>query len=446
MLILTDIPAGKEEDLGRTLEKIRTRLINNRNNNVNVSFHNTQTVHYAAWMILPGVKRPGKSSAPARLAFETNYDGCLANHLTDLVANCRAELDEVYSSFPGYPPQGSEGLSVEQFLSSQFNQTNSSVNRSAFYVALPGRSLEDIKNAIAVYDEAKNFVDNPANRSTDPEQVRRALSDHFKNNARVQPQRFPITQKGLRRLFAINMAVLTLLSVIPLVYLISIIMQKGLWGLFAINMNIAVLMLLCLIPLIYLLSWGVIDVMARYFEKKEEREERKQKVFDPTYRPPEYAHLDLGRQNHLCTYTTVKPGWFRMFVIKRALWLGPILFNYFFILGKLDQMSTVHFARWTLTGRQLIFYGNYDGSWSSYLTDFSDEAWGVNLVWGNTIGFPVTKYIVGAGARDLEAFQEQAATHYAPAPVFYSAYRNHSLVNLLRYLEFRDGLLEEIGA
>ena len=53
---------------------------------------------------------------------------------------------------------------------------------------------------------------------------------------------------------------------------------------------------------------------------------------------------------------------------------------------------------------------------------------------------------VGRGARDLEGFQAQAAEHYAPAPVFYSAYRSHSLVNLLRYLEFRDQLLEEIGA
>jgi hypothetical protein len=153
----------------------------------------------------------------------------------------------------------------------------------------------------------------------------------------------------------------------------------------------------------------------------------------------------VGRQNHICTYATVKPGWFRMYVIKRALWLGPVLFNYFFILGKLDQMSTIHFARWTLIGRQLVFCSNYDNSWSSYLSDFSDEAWGVNLVWGNTIGFPETKFIVMRGAHDLDGFEKQAAEHYAPAPVFYSAYRNNSLVNLMRYFEFRDRLLHEMN-
>jgi hypothetical protein len=186
----------------------------------------------------------------------------------------------------------------------------------------------------------------------------------------------------------------------------------------------------------------VIDVIARYFEWREGREE----LFDPTWHPPEYRHLDLGRQNHLCTYTTVIPSSFRMYVMRRALWLGPVLFNYFFILGRLDQIGTIHFGRWTLIGQQLLFYGNYDGSWSNYLTDFSDEAWGVNLIWGNTIRFPPTRFIAGGGARDLESFQKQAAEHYAPAPVFYSAYPTHTLVNLLRYLKIRDELLEEIGA
>ena len=70
----------------------------------------------------------------------------------------------------------------------------------------------------------------------------------------------------------------------------------------------------------------------------------------------------------------------------------------------------------------------------------------MNLVWGNTIGFPETKFIVRRGAHDLEGFETQAAEHYAPAPVFYSAYRTHSLVNLQRYVEFRDELLEEMAA
>lgn len=406
MLILTDVGEDRKDALYQTLENIRERLRQNHN----IAFHNTTTVHYAAWMILPGVEdkdNKGKLIIPARLALETNYDGDLKDHLQDLVDHCQHELDEVYSFSPDYPPPQSSKSLVKDFLCARYQQTSRSVDRSAYYNALPGRSLKDINNAIAVYDEARRFIDNPLNPHGD---LLAALRDYFRAlpiGVRERPVRFQITQRGMRVLFVINMVVLLLLFPIAL---------------------------------FYLLRWGIINVIARYFECKERRET----PFDPTYHDAEYAHLDLGRQNHLCTYTTVKPSSFRMYVMRRALWLGPVLFNYFFILGRLDQIGTIHFARWTLIGQQLIFYGNYDGSWSAYLNDFADEAWGVNLVWGNTIGFPPTKFIVGAGARDLEGFQAQAAEHYAPAPVFYSAYRDYSLVNLVRYLEFRDEMLEEM--
>jgi hypothetical protein len=426
MLILTDIEPGDEPGiqalLGR-LDRIRDRLIEYRNNKQILSFWKTETVHYAAWMILPGVKDKddhGKLAVPARLAFETNYDGCLLDHLQDLVNNCQQELDEVYEFFPGYPPPRSAKSLVKDFLYARYQQTTRWVDRSAYFNALPGRSLKDIKNALAVYYDAKEFVGTPANRNNDAETIRHALRDHFRSmpeGGPKKPKQFPITQKGIRWLFATNMAVLLLLFPIAL---------------------------------LYLLRWLGINVIARYFECREdcerltEERERKQRLFDPTFHEPDYRHLDLGRQNHLCTYTTVKFSKFRMYVMKRALWLGPVLFNYFFILGKLDQIATIHFGRWTLIGQQLLFYGNYDGSWSNYLTDFSDEAWGVNLLWSNTIGFPPTSFIVARGARDLEGFQAQAAEHYAPAPVFYSAYRTHSLVDLMRYLEFRDQMLEEM--
>lgn len=440
MLILTDIEPAKKDALSQTLEDIRTRL----NGNQNVSFNNTATVHYAAWMILPGINNPDpkQPAGPAKLAFETNYDGNLEDHLKDLVANCRQELDEVYSYFPGYPPKGSDAPSVEAFLLDRHRRTDSAIDTYAYYVALPGRSLKDIRNAIAVYDEAKDFIDNPSNKSSDPKKLASSLIEHFKTKAPEKPIRFPVTQNGLRHLLGMNMAVLTLLCLaFPIVLSPLYCWWKGLTSLFEIGM-VAGLTLLCLLPLLYFGRWIVINLAGRYFE---DGEERSPGLFDPTWHSPVYRLLDLGRQNHICTYATVKPGWFRMYVLRRALWLGPLLFKYFFILGKLDQMSTIHFARWTLIDQQLIFFSNYDGSWSSYLSDFSDEAWGVNLVWGNTIGFPETKFITLDGAHDLEGFETQAAEHYAPAPVFYSAYRNFSLVNLLRYVEFRDRLLDEMA-
>ena len=198
--------------------------------------------------------------------------------------------------------------------------------------------------------------------------------------------------------------------------------------------------------LAYLLGvWVPLMLLAGlWFEKRELREQQEGRFTDPTRLEPDFNDLDLGLQNHLCTFATVKPGWFRLFVVKQALALGQILASKFFILGRLDQMNTVHFLRWILLDRQLLFVGNYDGNYSGYLTDFSDQGWGVNLIWSNTFGFPPTKCLWAKGASDLDGFQTHALTHYSPAAVFYSAYPRYSLRNLVRILEFRDQLADEI--
>ena len=462
LLILTDIPPGQEKLLQTALDSVRNKLLRIQKSIRDSkktgqpfqksSLFATKTAHYAAWMVLPGIKAKNKSGSvqigKAQLLFETNYDGCLDFHLHDLVTNCREELDLVYSHFSDYPEKGVPDAAITAFLKANCQLSNNpSKSTSVYYVALPGRMLEDIENAITVYDEAKTVIDDPSKKWKDKKSIRTAIVDHFKNlppgKSEKKPKRFPITQRGLRAIFAINMFILAVLCLVPPAFYLCFRSHSlpflPIWG-----------FLPCSIPLFYVIVWLVIDAIASYFEQAEESKERKlisrgEVPFDPTDHEPEYTHLDIGRQNHMCTFATVKPGWFRMFVLKKGLWLGSILSRHIFILGRLDQMSTVHFARWSLIGDQLLFYGNYDGSWSSYLTDFSDEAWAVNMLWGNTIGFPETKFIVFAGARDLEGFQMQAVTHYAPALVFYTAYGDHSLVNLMRYLEFRDGLLDELG-
>jgi hypothetical protein len=408
-VILAQVTEGKEKDLYDALETIGVAL---RRPNPPSLFYNMPTVHYAAWLILPGVRDKSGIPGPARLLLETNYDGSLDDHLTDLIGKCGPALDNVYRFCEGYPGSGCRDTNaVRDYLYAQHKLTKE--NPAAYYIALPGRTVADIRNAIAVYEEAKCFLETlPMDSNSNAAHA--ALVAHFENAPNVPPRRFPITQKGLTRLFVFNLVI--------------------------------VLSLMLPLALLYLIFWLALCLIARWFEEKERREERRRPIPDPTYHPAEYAYLDLGRQNHLCTFATIRPGIFRIFVTRSALCLGRLLFTRFYILGKLDEMTTVHFARWMVIDRQLLFYGNYDGDYSSYLSDFSDQAWGVNLIWGNTIGFPPTRFLSRGGASDLYGFGTQALTHYSPAPVFYSAYGNYSLPNILRYLEFRDELADEIGA
>ena len=397
--IVANINPGQEAALRSELDNVGASVGSTKG----APFSNIPTVHYTAWLILPGIKAKDGGQGSARLLLETNYDGSFENHLGELVKHCRSEIDRLYQYCEAYPvPSARTADAVRAYLSAR--QLKVHFNTCAYYVALPGRTVCDIRNAIGVYEEAKHLLETlPEGISA--EEARRKLLAHFKKSPTVNPVRSPITYKRLQWRFVLSLPVL-----IPVV-----------------------------------IFWVPLCLISRWFEKREAREELKQPLFDPTWHEPEYTHLDLGQQNHLCTFATLKPGRFRRFVAASALFLGKLLFRCIFILGKLDEMTTVHFARWTLIDDQLLFYGNYDGDYSSYLGDFSDQAWGVNLIWCNTIGFPATQFLYRGGAKDLIGFQRQALTHYSPAPVFYSAYGNYSLPNLLRYLEFRDELAEQIG-
>jgi hypothetical protein len=416
LLVLANIKPDRMQALKDKLDDIRGILEANKA----IYFWKARTVHFAAWMILPGLlDKNGKQDGPARLAFETNYDGDSPAHLKDLVDNCKQILDDVYDCCEDYPDKQSRTPeSVQNFLSRKSELPQSSI--SSYYVAFQGRTVRDIKNAIDVYEEAKEVLEKlPKNNGSNSQakgffrslfkennieaDARAELVNHFSGAPKMKPVCSPFPQEKLNWRFVCTMPALFLLTV----------------------------------P--FLLYWLVLALIARCFEETEQYG-KKRFLPDPTFHKPTFDHLDLGRQNHLCTYATVKPGCFRMWATKSALYLVQLLFARIFVFAKLDQMTTVHFARWTLLDRQILFYGSYDGDYSSYLGDFSDQAWGVNLVWSNTFGFPPTRFLIRGGGSDLEGFEAHALTHYSPAPVFYSAYRNYSVPNIMRFLALRDEL------
>ena len=60
-------------------------------------------------------------------------------------------------------------------------------------------------------------------------------------------------------------------------------------------------------------------------------------------------------------------------------------------------VSTIHFARWVFLNRKkrLRFASNYDGSLESYMDDFINKVGsGLNVVFGNGIAYPRTRWMV----------------------------------------------------
>ncbi|MFM5931531.1 MAG: cytochrome P450 [Novosphingobium sp.] len=135
--------------------------------------------------------------------------------------------------------------------------------------------------------------------------------------------------------------------------------------------------------------------------------------------PPGYA------QNHIMALGTLKTGWLRKFTHAFALWGIRVLIVNDFRPGFVINMGTIHYARWWRvpgTG-QVAFYSNFDGSWESYLEDFITRArQGQTAAWSNWQGFPRTRFMMGLGAADGDAFKRWVRIQQQIVPFWYTRF------------------------
>lgn len=132
--------------------------------------------------------------------------------------------------------------------------------------------------------------------------------------------------------------------------------------------------------------------------------------------------------NHLHLLSTVKRG--RLLRLKIVLLLVNVAGRHLFPPGSLSNIRSIHFAHWSIVdgGKHLLFVTHYDGSFDNYLGDFTDRASdGLNSVWNNVEGYPL------AGAQDIFAFKQFFRNdQQLPSQVFYRAYPDTTVVNILR--------------
>jgi Dyp-type peroxidase family len=380
-------------------------LVGERKPELEQAFGQMKGVHYATLFIVPKLL-----NSQASLVLETNYDGDEGAHLEELENHAGQLFEAIYKLCDGYEPH-----QLKQYLKSKSTQSQ------AFFIAFPGRSVADIDNAIEVHEETNRYLDR---RQADPtltldgESRQRAFADlvhYFRFRSKVRPQDSPVTQASLR-----NRVLLNSFWLIP----------------FA-------------IPLVSIVA--IFCCITRLLEKTEPQDSKIQELIntDPTHHPETHDGMDIGPQNHLCTLALVIPNPLRRGMLKFILWLVRLTARHLYIEGNLGAMSTIHFARWTLIDRDatVMFLSNYDGSWSSYLADFSDglQGSGVNAIWSHTVGFPPTRWMLWGGARILGPYQDRVVQSFQPPLFFYKAYSNQTVNNIRGYLNFRDQLADAIA-
>lgn len=148
-------------------------------------------------------------------------------------------------------------------------------------------------------------------------------------------------------------------------------------------------------------------------------------------------------QNHLAAQSWMKPGLFRQWALRGALWAVAEVSKARSKPGFLNELGTIHFARWFLLpgGKRFIFLSNYDGSWQSYLEDFIARLHnGVTSLWSNTVGFPKTRGLIHGGASDGARFKRWARRQQLPSKIWFTAYPHLVTTSIRKNAGIRHGL------
>lgn len=353
------------------------------------------TTHFARWVILPSPGAEGeRTGAPPLLVFESNFDGELDAHVTELRERLGPLLDGSFRGVEGFPGSGDVALLV------------------AFFRASSRRSAALVTGHAGL----------PVSVVRGDAELRAALQARLDELSRASPV-VAGTELGLAR--ELQRAARSFAAERGLEL-------DGLAGPEAPPRSAAGPSRPLAVLLVVALSW--------FFELRDRFEAARPPSFDT---PAARARRDaLGEeedrvpQNGLTHLAAVKPGWYRSFSLK-------VMLPFVAALG----LPATHFARWVpLRDGRLLFLGSYDGSWEAYVSALiARAARRLTMVWTHTAGFPPARLSSFGGVKHAAAFKAWLRAHQVPTQVWYSAYPHLSVVEVLRNARIRGLLARELS-
>ncbi|RYZ07981.1 MAG: hypothetical protein EOO73_09780 [Myxococcales bacterium] len=369
------------------------------------------TTHFARWVVLPpSLGEDGQLLGDGhQLAFESNFDGELSDHVAELRTCLGPMLDDAFRHVRGYP--GSDDLQV---LVGFFRA--SSLRTAAYYVAHGGLSVPVIRGDAALRRAVEARLGELSRGSRVQSTGSLELARDLQRVARSRAAQDGLTLGHVERGLDLR--------------------PPSVWAR-ALSRPLSVLAAFLLAPL---------------FELRDEWIRKRQPRWDT---PALRAQRDLiGReedrvdQNGLTHLVAIKPGWYRAFALRVMVYLVTALADAGALTGRLGGIQTIHFARWVaMPDGRLLFFSNYDGSWEAYLGEFIDKAAvGLTMIWTHTVWYPKTRWLLLQGAKDEAAFKAWTRAHQVPTQVWYSAYPGLSVGEVLKNAEIRELLGAELSA
>jgi hypothetical protein len=430
LTVLAALRPGEEERLREVLraigDDIRGRRLRDAGARPHIDFCRSRKIHFARFAILDD---PDRGAGRTRLLFSSNYDGNLDDHLAELVA-ITTDMAAIWGGCEAYS-------GVERFA--DFIRAHSHPP-NAFYIAFRDESVESIHRAMAVRRGLRQLLDTaPA-----PALI----------TALAQPSTEPPWLSAAPRFAEVatrrTLEILTqLVRAAPL--LIDALKAIARWGFANVFQGTTKITA----------SLGRYRVF-RFFNwlTRNSMLPRKSPYSSipldncapwpdhPSTSPGpvegqgrEAFREDVITQNQLTLITMVDPQHVRRVgavmaaIDSFATRLAPP--------GSLIGISTIHFVRWLLIddGRRLVMLSDYDGSWESYIDEFAEMILsGLDAIWNTSLGFPPD------GARDLPAFKRFLRSQQVAAEIFFSAYPDETVLNIVNDREVAGALADATGS
>lgn len=388
LTVITRIIPEEAEALTALLDRIGQDIRGVRDNDV-IRLEDIRTLHFGRWVVI----HHHSTGEGQWLLFTTNFDGPLYAHLDEFIDKAGPALDEIFGRCEGYPTNRASDPAGFRQAFYRYIEDNS-VDWQAFYIGVHNDSVRDVHRYKEIHTALQDFADDPQARGL------------IKTRLRPLIERLPGPEIDLPNPVAPLLRTLT--EVVKIV-------------LFVTELLIGAFDIVVLTPL------------RQTAGRPNRRDLREQRVLDldlsnQSIQPGVEALEDQVTQNQLTVISSIRPGFLPLIRLKLALMLIHTFARRFHNQGSLGGITTIHFARWCIldNGRYLLFESNYDGSWDSYIGDFSDKvAWGLDLIWTSHPDYP------RGGAADIEPFKDIIRRNQVRTQVFYSAYPDLTVFNRL---------------
>lgn len=393
MTVLAALHPGAEAQLRGVLRAIGDDIKGKQlslSSRPHVNFAASRAIHFARFAIFTD---PDRGAGRMRLLYAAVYDGDLQSHLAELIA-ITTDMDAVWGGCEGYGGIDSFAAFIAQRLQPA----------AAFYIAFREQTVVSIQHAITVRRDLQAQQDGvaleiPAAHFYFGAWVRRVL--------RALPLPWDgaraIARHGFKTVFQATKKITAGLG------------RYGVFRLFNAFARNRMPPMRSNFSSVHPDSFAVPAPLVAGDE-----------IPVPNLAPAANFREDRVTQNQLTLVTVVDPA--RLEQVRAVMAAIDAFAARLAPPGSLIGISTIHFVRWMLIdgGRRLMLVSDYDGSWESYIDEFAEMILsGLDAIWETSLGYPPD------GARDLPAFKRFLRNHQVPSEVFYSAYPEQTVLNIL---------------